>query len=69
MIVIGCIFRPHVTDGPSCWCLPQMHVCEEHGEVWVHNALEARPDNQERMASFSEQRRYGPPLRCGVVLR
>ena len=56
-VVIGCIFRPHMInewEGP-CWCRPQTHVCEEHGVVEAHRVVEARPDERERMASFSEQ--------------
>jgi len=48
---IEAISRPHFAE--SCWCGPE--VCECCGGV-AHRIVDMRPDDQPRMAVFSDQR-------------
>lgn len=52
------IERPHIvgTFEGRCWCHPARVECrcgEGHEPVWGHSMVEARPDTQPRMVSWS----------------
>lgn len=56
-VVISTVERPHI-ESPNCWCRPRAVECtcdHDHGVVYGHLFVEVRPDNQPRMAVFSEQ--------------